>query len=1052
MNATFKRILVKTSKITGTAIIGVLALLFILPYLFPDTIAQKIKSWANSAITSKLEFSKARLSFFNHFPSLTLTLHDVSLTGSAPFEKDTLVNAGEIAFGIDLTTLFSESIRINKIFLSKAAIQVQVNEKGQANYNIYKSTGFASSDTSSGSTGLKLESIVIENSNIEYTDQSIPLQIAAGNLNYTGKGDLSKDIFDLTTRLTADTFSFVYDGKPYVNKKQIRAKLVTKVNTNSLALVFEKNRIRINKLPVQFSGKFDFLKNGYDMDFRLAAPKATLEEIITVIPPDLNDWLDDTKVKGAADFNMTLKGQYIRENNTMPTLDMGLKIKNGYISYKSAPAPIENLLLTMQAHIPSLNADSMDIKIDSLYFTLDKGYFSAASHTVGLEQPYIKSHVKTVLDLEKWDKAMGIADIEIKGEYTADLKAEGKYSKGQNPAKWRKNIVITSIPAFTLQSSLKNGFFKYASLPESIHDINFTLNSSCADSNYKHTILKIDNLNAVALKNAIKGQVTLTSPEEPFIEASLTGNIRLQDINRFLPVDSIQLAGDALITVESKGIYNPAKKLFPVTKARLAMDNGEIKTPYYPRPIQKIKIISEITNTTGNTSGTDIHIQPVSFEFEDQPFLIKAVVKNPDDLEYDIISEGTLDLGKIYKVFAVKDYDVTGYIEAHLSLKGKQSDAQAGRYNLLLNQGTLQVKDVVVRTESFPKTFLINNGRFRFKQDKMWFDAFQALYGSSSFTLNGYMNNVINYFAGNDETLHGQFTLNTDHINLNEFTAFATTDSSQKTIDTTSSTGVVMIPDNLSVSVTATANAVDYNGTTVKNLKAKLAVDSGKIKLTETQFRLIDALFKMDASYTGITPRNAQFDFAIKADSFSIARAYNDIPMFREMASSAAGVQGVVGLDYTLAGRLDENMSAVYPSLKGGGVLSLKNVKLKGFKLMNAVSQSTEKPELKDGDIKGIQLKSKVANNILTIERIKMRIAGFRPRFEGQVSLDGKLNLKGRIGLPPLGIIGIPFTVGGTSENPQVRLKRDKSGKVLEETADKPDEDDATPAATQEQL
>ncbi len=107
------------------------------------------------------------------------------------------------------------------------------------------------------------------------------------------------------------------------------------------------------------------------------------------------------------------------------------------------------------------------------------------------------------------------------------------------------------------------------------------------------------------------------------------------------------------------------------------MDNGEIKTPYYPRPIQKIKIISEITNTTGNTSGTDIHIQPVSFEFEDQPFLIKAVVKNPDDLEYDIISEGTLDLGKIYKVFAVKDYDVTGYIEAHLSLKGKQSDAQA---------------------------------------------------------------------------------------------------------------------------------------------------------------------------------------------------------------------------------------------------------------------------------------------------------------------------------------------------------------------------------------
>ncbi|MBX3256959.1 MAG: AsmA family protein [Chitinophagaceae bacterium] len=1044
MKFTLKRVLAKASRIAGLTIISLLALLFILPYLFPDTIAQKIKGWANSAITSKLEFSKARLSFFNHFPSLTLTLHNVSLTGSAPFEKDTLVNAKEIALGIDLTTLFSESVKINKIFLSQADVQVLVNEKGQANYNIYQPKETAGSDTASGSAGLQLESIVIENSNLEYTDQSVPLQIMAGNLNYSGKGDLSKAIFDLSSRLKADTFSFVYNGEPYVNKKSIRAKLVTQVNTNSLALVFEKNRIRINQLPVQFSGTFNFLKNGYDMDFRLASPKATLEEIITVIPPDLNNWLDDTKVKGAADFNMELKGQYIWEHNVMPTLNMGLKIKNGYIAHKGAPAPVENLLLNMQAHLPSLNTDSMDISIDSLYFALDKGYFSATSHTIGLEQPYIKSQVKTTLDLEKWDKALGLKDFEIKGEYTADFKAEGKYTKGQNPARWRKDIIVTGIPAFTLHSSLKNGYFKYTTLPESIHDINFTLNSSCPDSNYKHSELKIENLNAVALKNAIRGQLSITSLPDPFIEANLTGNIQLQEINRFLPLDSIRLTGDALLTVESKGVYNPDKKLFPLTKARLALDNGTIQTPYYPQPVQKIKVISEIINTTGQTSGTDIHIQPVSFEFEGQPFLVTAVIKNPDDLEYDVVSEGTLDLGRIYKVFAVKGYDLTGFIEANLSLKGKQSDALAGRYNLLLNRGTLNVKEITLHTESFPQPFLVNNGKFRFNQDKMWFDTFNATYGKSSFTLNGYMNNVINYLTGNDETLHGRFALHTDHINLNEFTAFATPDSLQTAADTASGTGVVMIPDNLSVNLTVTAGTVDYNGTLVKNLKATLAVDSGRLQLTDAAFRLADAAFKLSALYTGVTPRNAQFNFTVKADSFSIAKAYNDIPMFREMASSASGVQGIVGLDYTLAGRLDENMSPVYPSLKGGGVLLLKNVKLKGFKLMNAVSQSAEKPELKDGDVKGIQLKSNVANNILNIERVKMRIAGFRPRFEGQASLDGNLNLKGRIGLPPLGIIGIPFTVSGTSDNPQVKLKRDKSGKVLEETADKEDEDDTT--------
>jgi AsmA protein len=65
-----------------------------------------------------------------------------------------------------------------------------------------------------------------------------------------------------------------------------------------------------------------------------------------------------------------------------------------------------------------------------------------------------------------------------------------------------------------------------------------------------------------------------------------------------------------------------------------------------------------------------------------------------------------------------------------------------------------------------------------------------------------------------------------------------------------------------------------------------------------------------------------------------------------------------------------------------------------------------------------------------------MRIAGFRPRFEGQVSLDGKLNLQFRLGLPPLGIFGIPMTITGTQENPKVHLGKGKKEDELKETDD----------------
>ena len=62
------------------------------------------------------------------------------------------------------------------------------------------------------------------------------------------------------------------------------------------------------------------------------------------------------------------------------------------------------------------------------------------------------------------------------------------------------------------------------------------------------------------------------------------------------------------------------------------------------------------------------------------------------------------------------------------------------------------------------------------------------------------------------------------------------------------------------------------------------------------------------------------------------------------------------------------------------------------------------------------------------------KFAGFRPRIEGTTSLDGKLNLKMRLGLPPLGIIGIPLVITGNKDNPKVKLGRQTED--LEETKD----------------
>jgi AsmA protein len=1040
MKIPVKKTLLKTLKITGITLGSILLLMFILPILFPKTITNKIKQLANQSINGKVSFSGTSLSFFKRFPELTLTLEDFSLKGSAPFEQDTLVSAKEISFAVDLTSLLQTKLKVSKIYLSDAFINIEVDSAGQSNYNVYKSPAKnpdAKTDTASASLGI--EQILIEKSHLVYDDASIPMLIDARGFDYKGSGDLSKDIFDLHTHLEVASADFLYDGQPYVSNKKINADLVTSINTKSLAFAFQKNDLMINQLPVQFIGKFGFLKDGYDMDFKFTSHQSDLSDIFTALPPEYVKWVNNTDVNGTGEIEVGLTGKYIASKNLKPDFTFRMKARNGYIANNKTPSPVQDLYLDMNAKVPNLDPSKFSFSIDSLHFRIDKDYFNSKFSIKGLKSPEIFARINTEIDLEKWNKAFGVKTVDLKGRYALHLLAEGKYTTGLQKRGLRHvDTVITSVPKFSLKSSFKNGYIKYAKVAEAVKNIGFELDASCPDNDIKHASMQFTNLNASALNNFIKGYFKLSNASGLTMDGSLQSKFHLDDLKQIYPIDSADVRGDLSIDVNTKGRYIPARKLFPVTNIAINLKNGYIKTKYYPHPVEDLQVSADIVNTTGTLNGMKVNIKPVSLKFEGQPFMLKADLRNFADLQYSIKSKGTLDIGKIYKVFALKGYNVNGLITTNFSLKGKQSDATAGRYDQLFNSGTMKVKDLTLSSDLFPKPFIIKTGLFSFNQDKMKFDAFTANYGKTVIVMDGALSNVIDYAMKSNASLQGNFNLKSGLILADDFMAFADA-SPSTTASQTSKTaaGVILVPTNLNLNFTADVKKVKYSGMDINDVKGQMIINKGQIILKQAGFSMIGAPVVMDATYGSVTPQKAYFDYHINAQNFDIKRAYNEIKLFHDMASSAKSAEGIVSLDYKLSGKLNADMKPVYPSLKGGGVLSLQKIKVKGFKLFGSVGKATGHDSLsKPSDVSKVDIKTKIANNIITIERTKMRIAGFRPRFEGQVDFKGTLNMQFRLGLPPFGIFGIPMTITGTQENPKIHLGHGKKEDELKEEAD----------------
>ncbi|WP_228420110.1 hypothetical protein [Chryseobacterium camelliae] len=88
-----KKIFIKILKWTGIAVGSILLLMFIIPALFPGTISEQVKIFANKHLAGKLDYKKSHLTFFRHFPSLTVSVDDFLLKGSKPFQNDTLLSA-----------------------------------------------------------------------------------------------------------------------------------------------------------------------------------------------------------------------------------------------------------------------------------------------------------------------------------------------------------------------------------------------------------------------------------------------------------------------------------------------------------------------------------------------------------------------------------------------------------------------------------------------------------------------------------------------------------------------------------------------------------------------------------------------------------------------------------------------------------------------------------------------------------------------------------------------------------------------------------------------
>lgn len=673
----------------GIALLVLLVLLIAVPYLFKGRIIAKIKTEINKNLTAKVDFKDVDISLIRRFPRLAVALEQLEVTGTGPFEGDTLLAVKSLDIAMDLMSIIKgEQIDVYNITLQQPRIYAIVDEQGRANWDIVKPDTAAiapaddeAADTSSFSMNLRQYSI--EQGTIRYSDRQAHMHLVLEQLNHKGKGDFSQDQFTLQTSTTSDAVSFAYGFVPYLLNARTELLTDIKIDNKTSTYSFQQSKLTVNNLKITADGALQLLNDSsYKMDIKFAAPSTDFKDILSLVPSVFTQDFATIKTSGAAEFSGFVKGVY--DAQQLPAYGVHLAVKNGFFQYPDLPKPVKNIQLTVNVSNPDGVPDHTVVDVPQAHLEMDE---SPVDMRLMIKTPvsdlYLDAAVKSKLDLSKVPQFVKFEKgTQLKGLLDADVKARGymsaiekqQYEKFDASGKISVNDMLykskdypegLSVSALLMQFNPKN-----VAVP--------VFNGQYLGTNFSADG-ELHNFLAYALRNeALQGRLNLKADQINLDKWMATGSSSS-------PAAADTTAGGPFVVPNNLDFtINAQADKVHYDKVDLSQLSGTLLIADQTVTLKDVK---------GNALQGSIAI--------DGTYSTKTSAKQPDiSLTYDVkeldVQQTFKAFNTVQKLMPIAQF-LSGKLSSRLSLQGKLGEDMSpvlntltGEGNLLLIQGLLK--------------------------------------------------------------------------------------------------------------------------------------------------------------------------------------------------------------------------------------------------------------------------------------------------------------------------------------------------------------------------
>lgn len=412
----------------------VLAVLLIaiisLPFIFKDKILSMVKDEINNNINATVEFSAFDITIFSSFPDLTVKLSNLSVVNNEPFKGDTLAAMDLASVTLDIMSVIKgQTIRIEGVSLDRPRISLLVLEDGRANWDISKpSTDTTAAEGEPTKFKAGLDHYSISNGYLLYNDRSLVFSTELINLNHSGSGDFTSDLFTLKTKTTADAVNLAYGGVTYIYNAKTTINADLEMDMVNSKYTFKQNTIQLNELSFGVDGFVAMPAEDIDMDLKWDVKENDFRNFMSMIPGVYRDGFDKVQSRGRLAMNGTIKGKY--NDTSMPGFTLNLLIADGMFKYPDLPTAMNNVQVDLKISNPDGIPDNTIIDLSRLHAEMGTDPFDARLLVkTPVSDADIDARIKGSVNLANITKFVPLEQgTSLKGILNADVTAKGRMS------------------------------------------------------------------------------------------------------------------------------------------------------------------------------------------------------------------------------------------------------------------------------------------------------------------------------------------------------------------------------------------------------------------------------------------------------------------------------------------------------------------------------------------------------------------------------------------------------------------------------------------------